>query len=425
MREGSIGAAAIGAAVAALRAGKPVIVVDDAARENEGDIVVAAQFATEPMINFMISEARGLVCVAASPAIIDKLELAQMVSHNTDNHGTAFTVSVDAITTGTGISASDRAATIRALADSDTRPADLRRPGHVFPLRAVAGGVLERRGHTEAAVALTDLAGLSPAAAICEVLDTSGAAADREYLRNLADSHDMPILTVDEISTAMDGLIAVPTTKIPNRHGTWQAFVHRTPDGLEHFGLILGQPSRVNAPLVRVHSECLTGDVFGSRRCDCGDQLDLSMDMIAAAGAGVVLYLRGHEGRGIGLFDKVRAYSLQEDGYDTVDANVRIGCPVDARSYAPAAAMLRLLKIDKIVLLTNNPDKSAALEANDITVSRTQQISVIQRPENAKYLATKRHRLGHNLDDMPSHSPQQSGHITTAKLREKEGTPGC
>ena len=385
---------AVGDAVIALREGRPVLLLDDRTRENEGDLVIAAERANPELVNLMITEGRGLLCVAAAPSVIDRLGLPQMVQDNSDRHGTAFTVSVDVASTGTGISASDRAATIRALADPRTRPGDLRRPGHVFPLRAVEGGVLERRGHTEASVELVAMAGLVPAAAICEVLDEEGAAAGRAHLAALAHRLDIPILDV--------GAVAAATARgseaaLPNRYGNWRAVGHRAADGTGHLALVLGELSTMDAPLVRVHSECLTGDVLGSWRCDCGEQLDLAMAAIAHAGAGVVIYLRGQEGRGIGLVDKIRAYALQDGGCDTVEANLRLGLPVDARDFAPAADLLRRLGIPAVRLLTNNPGKALALRRNGITVHESIAVEARPRPENRRYLETKRRRLGHRL----------------------------
>ena len=385
---------AVGDAVAALREGRPILLLDDRTRENEGDLVIAAERANPELVNLLITEGRGLLCVAAAPSVIDRLDLPQMVRGNSDRHGTAFTVSVDAAGTGTGISAADRAATIRALADPRTCPGDLRRPGHVFPLRAVEGGVLERRGHTEASVELVTMAGLVPAAAICEVLDDEGASAGRAHLTALAHRLAIPILDVGAVADAVaNGADAV----LPNRYGTWRAVGHRAADGTEHLALVLGDPSTVEAPPVRVHSECLTGDVLGSWRCDCGEQLDLAMAAIARAGAGAVVYLRGQEGRGIGLVDKIRAYALQDGGCDTVEANLRLGLPVDARDFAPAADLLRRLGITAVRLLTNNPAKALALRRNGITVHGSVAVQARPRPENRRYLETKRRRLGHRL----------------------------
>ncbi|AFR50936.1 3,4-dihydroxy-2-butanone-4-phosphate synthase [Gordonia sp. KTR9] len=387
-------------AIRAFTAGELVIIVDDASRENEGDLVVAAEFATAAHLNTMINEGRGLVCVAADGSIIDRLNLPQMVESNSDSHGTAFTVSVDSVATGTGISAADRATTVRAIADPATQPAQLRRPGHIFPLRAVDGGVRVRRGHTEASVDLARLSGLTPAAAICEVLDDEGSAADGAYLRRLARRLDIPLITVAELVAHLDAPDHVEPpvgARLPTRYGTFSAVAHRDSSGTEHLALILGDLATVDAPLVRVHSECLTGDVLGSWRCDCGDQLDLALAEIGAAGVGAVLYVRGHEGRGIGLFEKIKAYALQDTGYDTVEANVLLGHPVDARDYGPAVDMLRMLELGRVRLLSNNPDKLTALERAGIEVELVPLRTPV-RTDNRAYLETKTRLLGHGLD---------------------------
>ncbi|WP_405970781.1 GTP cyclohydrolase II [Streptomyces sp. NBC_00988] len=386
-------------ALAALREGRMVLVVDDASRENEGDLVAAAQHMEAASVNAMISEGRGLLCVAIAGSIADRLGLAQMVERNTDTHGTAFTVSVDAVSTGTGISATDRAATVRALASPRTLPQDLRRPGHVFPLRAMDGGVLQRRGHTEAAVELTRLAGLGPAAAICEVLDDEGWAADRAHLTALAGRLDIPILDVADIVEHVRGREEpFVGARMPTRYGVFTATGHRDPAGTEHIALVMGDLADDEAPLVRVHSECLTGDVLGSQRCDCGDQLELAMSTIAEHGAGVVLYMRGHEGRGIGLVEKLRAYALQDTGWDTVDANLLLGHPVDARDYRPAADILRRLGIGRLTLLSNNPAKADGLQAQGMDVAERVPLVPAIRPDNRAYLQTKRNRLGHTIN---------------------------
>ncbi|QIX53682.1 3,4-dihydroxy-2-butanone-4-phosphate synthase [Rhodococcus sp. DMU1] len=388
-------------AIRAFTAGGLVIIVDDASRENEGDLVVAAEFATTAHLNTMITQGRGLVCVAAAGSIIDRLELPQMVESNGDTHGTAFTVSVDSVATGTGISAADRATTVRAIADPGTRPAELRRPGHVFPLRAVDGGVRARRGHTEASVELARLSGLTPAAAICEILDEEGAAADAAYLRRLAQRLDIPLITVAELVAhldAADRLDSPVGARLPTRYGTFSAVAHRDTAGTEHLALVLGDLTAVDAPLVRVHSECLTGDVLGSWRCDCGDQLDLALSEIGAAGVGAVLYVRGHEGRGIGLIEKIKAYALQDTGCDTVEANVLLGHPVDARDYGPAVDMLHMLELRRVSLLSNNPDKRAALERAGIDVAQLVPLRAPVRVDNRTYLETKTRRLGHQLE---------------------------
>lgn len=392
----------LGDALEALRHGRPIIVIDDEDRENEGDLVVAAEFVDAPLVNLMISEGRGLVCVAAAPHIIDRLDLAPMVAANSDSHGTAFTVSVDAVGTGTGISAADRALTIRTIADPATKPEHLQRPGHVFPLRANANGVLERRGHTEATVELAAMAGLTPATAICEILDLDGEPAGRDYLYAMARRLSLPVAHVRDIVRAVKQNNHRPKsetaeTTIPTRHGTWTAIAHRTSDGTEHLAMTLGDLTSVESPKVRIHSECLTGDVFRSWRCDCGEQLDQAMEAIAAAGAGAVIYLRNQEGRGIGLLNKIRAYSLQDAGFDTVDANLALGLPVDAREYQPAADLLRQLSLTRIDLLTNNPEKAQALAEAGISVERVTPLQPHPRDANRRYLETKRTRLGHKL----------------------------
>lgn len=413
-------------ALGALRHGRPIIVIDDEDRENEGDLVVAAEFIDATLLNLMITEGRGLVCVAAAPHIIDRLDLAPMVETNSDSHGTAFTVSVDAIGTGTGISAADRARTIRAIADPATKPEHLQRPGHVFPLRAAANGVLERRGHTESAVELAAMAGLTPAAAICEILDLDGEPADRAFLYAMADRLSLPVLHVRDIVRAVTQKdqrhqSATAETAIPTRHGTWTAIAHRTPDGTEHLALTLGDPTSVETPKVRIHSECLTGDVFGSWRCDCGEQLDQAMEAIAAAGAGAVIYLRNQEGRGIGLLNKIRAYSLQDAGLDTVDANLELGLPIDARDYQPAATLLRQLNFTTINLLTNNPAKALALSEAGITVERVTPLQSQPRDANRRYLETKRTRLGHKLPMLTD----EVRLLTRTPQSETKGTRAC
>lgn len=409
-------------AVRAFTAGELVIIVDDASRENEGDLVVAAELATMASLNTMITEGRGLVCVAAAGSIIDRLNLPQMVESNSDTHGTAFTVSVDSVDTGTGISAVDRATTVRAIAHPDTRPADLRRPGHIFPLRAVDGGVRVRRGHTEASVELARLSGLTPAAAICEILDEDGTAADATYLRRLAQRLGIPLITVADLVAHLDvadQLDCPVGARLPTRYGTFSAIAHRDKGGTEHLALVLGDLTAVEAPLVRVHSECLTGDVLGSWRCDCGDQLDLALAEIGGAGVGAVLYVRGHEGRGIGLVEKMKAYALQDTGCDTVEANVLLGHPVDARDYGPAVDMLHMLKLERVSLLSNNPDKRAALERADIDVAQLVPLRAPVRVDNRTYLETKTRRLGHQLEPdvcaaAPTHPTRRLTEINAA-----------
>ena len=409
-------------ALRALRAGRFVIVVDDEDRENEGDLVVAADFATPAAINFMAREGRGLICVALTGARLDALGLPPMVppERNRSGFGTAFTVSVEArLGVTTGISAPDRARTIAALIDPDCGPDDLVSPGHVFPLRARDGGVLERGGQTEAAVDLARLAGLTPAGVICEIMAADGTMARRPALEAFADRHDLPLVSVAALRAYRlargDAPVPLPApapvrriveTSLPTVHGPFRlvaytnaAHPEREPDLALVRGDLAAHPGE--AALVRLHSECLTGDVFGSRRCDCGPQLEAALAAIAAAGRGVVLYLR-QEGRGIGLRDKLRAYALQEGGLDTVEANERLGLPVDAREYGTAAAILRDLGVTRLRLLTNNPGKVAGLEGAGLAVVARVPSVVAPSPENARYLATKREKLGHVLDPAPS-----------------------
>jgi 3,4-dihydroxy 2-butanone 4-phosphate synthase/GTP cyclohydrolase II len=387
-------------------------VVDDADRENEGDIVFAASKATQELLAFTIRYGRGLICVPMLSADLERLNVPQMTSENQEHHGTAFTISVDArhgITTG--ISAADRAKTIALLASSDSGPGDLVRPGHVFPLRYEQGGVLRRRGHTEAAVDLAVLAGLPPAGVVCEVIGDDGTMMRLPALREFADEHGLALISIEQLiehRRRTERLVTrVAETVIPNAHGNWRAYGYRSDvDGVEHLALVLGE---IEGPagsaeagedvLTRVHSECLTGDVFGSQRCDCGAQLDAAMAKIAERGRGIVLYLRGHEGRGIGLLSKLQAYNLQDAGEDTVDANLKLGLPVDAREYSVAAQLLDDLGVRSVRLLTNNPAKVDALAAHGFGVTRIP-LPAVATPQNLRYLTTKRDRLGHQLDTL-------------------------
>jgi 3,4-dihydroxy 2-butanone 4-phosphate synthase/GTP cyclohydrolase II len=419
--------------------GRPVIVVDDADRENEGDIVFAASKATPELLAFTIRYGRGLICVPMLGADLDRLNVPQMTSQNQEHHGTAFTISVDArqgITTG--ISAADRAATVQLLASSASGPGDLVRPGHVFPLRYTEGGVLRRRGHTEAAVDLAVLAGLPPAGVVCEVIGDDGTMLRLPALREFADEHGLALISIEQLieyRRRNERLVTrVAETVIPNAYGEWRAYGYRSDiDGAEHLALVLGDVedsgSRGDASprdprrtveggedvLVRVHSECLTGDVFGSERCDCGAQLDAAMAKIAERGRGVVLYLRGHEGRGIGLLSKLQAYELQDAGVDTVDANLRLGLPVDAREYSVAAQLLGDLGIRSVRLLTNNPDKVDALAASGFDVTRIP-LPPLTTPHNLRYLTTKRDRLGHQLENLETPEPLETEAPTAAEV---------
>lgn len=420
----------IEAAVAAIAAGRPVLVVDDPGRENEADLIVAAEHATPRTIGFMIRHTSGVVCAPVTDAIADRLALPPMCEHNQDRKQTAYTVSCDAATgVTTGITATERAHTIRVIADPAAGPDDLTRPGHVFPLRAKAGGVLERAGHTEAAVDLARLAGLASAGAISELVDDEGEVVRAAAAREFADAHGLLLVSIEDLAAhrrrigdvpddspavvsapepagaADDGFVLdrAALTELPTRYGRFRAIGYRR-GGVEHIALVLGNPEAASrasaagegpAPLVRVHSECLTGDVFGSQRCDCGPQLDHALKTIAALGCGVVVYLRGQEGRGIGLASKLEAYALQDHGADTVDANTRLGLPIDARSYAAAADILRDLGVGRVRLLTNNPEKTTGLTRHGIEVAEQVATPVFANPFNARYLATKRDRMGH------------------------------
>ncbi|MFI9273036.1 bifunctional 3,4-dihydroxy-2-butanone-4-phosphate synthase/GTP cyclohydrolase II [Kitasatospora sp. NPDC052896] len=396
-------------AIADIAAGRPVIVVDDEDRENEGDIIFAASAATPELLAFTIRYSSGVICVPMTNADADRLALPPMTRVNEDRKGTAYTVSVDARDKiSTGISAADRARTIRLLAAEATTAGDLTRPGHVFPLRAADGGVLVRPGHTEAGVDLARLAGLSPAAAICEVVNDDGTMARLPELVAFAREHGLAIISIEDLiayrrRTELHVDRAAVTT-LPTAYGDFTAVgYHGTLDGVEHIALVAGGldadgrlPDGEDV-LVRVHSECLTGDVFGSLRCDCGPQLQASLAQIAESGRGVLLYLRGQEGRGIGLVHKLRAYQLQEQGRDTVDANLDLGLPVDARDYSIGGQMLTDLGVRSLTLLTNNPDKLTALTEHGLKVKDRRPIQVEPSEHNLDYLRTKRDRMGHDL----------------------------
>jgi 3,4-dihydroxy 2-butanone 4-phosphate synthase/GTP cyclohydrolase II len=398
--------APIASAVEALAAGRMAIVVDDPGRENEGDLVMAAEFATPRSINFMMTHARGLICAPLPAERLERLEVPPMVSDSSDPRGTAFHVGVDRIGSSTGISAAERAATIRTLADPDAGGGELTAPGHIFPLRCRDGGVLERAGHTEASVELCRLAGLEPAAVICEI-----AAADGEMMRlpellRFGTQHELPVVTIsdliDFLTESPKRVRRISSARVPLAQGDFELYGFADcEDGREHLAAVHGDVAGWENVLVRVHSECLTGDVLGSRRCDCGEQLERSLGTIVDAGAGVVVYLRGHEGRGIGLLEKLRAYDLQDDGLDTVDANLALGHPADARDYTVAAQILLDLGVHRPRLLTNNPAKRHGLEVHGVEVADTVPLQTAPTAENVLYLSTKRDRMGHALDFAP------------------------
>jgi len=448
-------------ALAALRAGRPVLVLDDADREDEGDVVLAASLATPEWVAWTVKHTSGLLCAPLPAGLADSLGLPDMVERNQDSLRTAYTVTVDAASgVTTGISAADRARTLRVLADPASGPTDLVRPGHVLPLRARPGGVLERRGHTEAAVDLCRLAGLPPVAVIAELVDLDDPAGG--MLRGaavvaLGAAHGLPVLTVEQLAahllsdrdhdhdhdhdhghpaTPADAperrrVVEVARAALPTEHGDFTAVAFRDlATGAEHLAVVAEPPpssstgAREAAPLVRVHSECLTGDAFGSLRCDCGPQLHGALDRIAAEG-GVLVHVGGHEGRGIGLVRKVAAYALQDAGADTVDANTRLGVPVDAREYGGAAAVLRALGHERVRLLSNNPAKSAGLTVHGVAVTEQVPLHVgavdgAPAPLREAYLATKRARLGHTAPTTPRTAPSGGGAARTTRTTTQE-----
>lgn len=397
-------------AVADIAAGKAVVVVDDEDRENEGDIIFAAAKATPELMAFTIRHSSGVICVPMPGDMLERLEIPLMTPHNKDKLRTAYTISVDARDgVSTGISAADRARTARTLADSATEPWELTRPGHVFPLRYREGGVLVRRGHTEAAVDLARLAGLTPAGVLVEVVNDDGTMKRAPELRAFADEHGLAMISIEDLVRYRRRherhVERVAETRLPTRHGEFTAYGYRiTIDDSEHVALAYGDVAGAAAAgepvLTRVHSECLTGDVFGSERCDCGPQLDEALRAIVAEGRGVVVYLRGHEGRGIGLVAKLQAYQLQDGGRDTVDANLDLGLPADARHYGTATQVLRDLGIGSVRLMTNNPDKTASLEDFGIHVAERVPLAIHPTEHNQAYLQTKRDRMGHELPDL-------------------------
>ena len=394
-------------AVAAFAAGKIVVVVDDAARENEGDLVMAAEAATAENIAFFLNHTSGVICMPMMGDRLDALDLPPMVLDNTESNRTAFTVSVDGrhgVTTG--ISAADRAATIAALIDPKTRPGDLARPGHVFPLRFREGGVLNRAGHTEATVDLARLAGMYPAGVLCEVVSEDKQSMARlPELERLAEKHGLPLISIADLirfRRQREKLVKrVTDARMPTEYGEFTCYVYESLlDGEQHVAMVKGAVQGEDNVLVRVHSECLTGDALGSMRCDCGVQLQMALQAIAAEGMGVVLYLRGHEGRGIGLAHKLRAYTLQDQGRDTVDANLDLGLPVDTRKYGTGAQILVDLGITTMRLLTNNPAKFGGLDGYGLEIVERVPLESVPNPENIRYLRTKQQRMGHLLEGL-------------------------
>jgi 3,4-dihydroxy 2-butanone 4-phosphate synthase/GTP cyclohydrolase II len=386
-------------AVQDLKRGKLILICDDKDRENEGDLVVLAEHATPAAVNFMVTHGKGLLCVPVDTGLARKLGLAPMVANNTDNHETAFTVSIDHRSTTTGISAFERSQTIRAMVSETAGATDFHRPGHVFPLIARQGGVLERRGHTEAAVDLAKLAGAVPAAAICEVLDDDGHMARRPALEKIAERFRLKTITIDDLAAyrRQAQVRRVTEVDLPTEYGRFHAVGYRgILDGKEHIALIRGRLGGNEPTLVRIHSECLTGDVFGSKRCDCGPQLHAALRRIAEQGRGVLIYLR-QEGRGIGLLNKLRAYKLQEQGEDTVEANQALGFPADMRDYGAAAGILTDLGITNVQLLTNNPLKIKGLKQHGIARIERIPLEVPANAQNKSYLLTKKEKMGHLL----------------------------
>jgi len=394
-------------AIAQIRAGGMVVVVDDEDRENEGDLIMAAEDVTPEAIGFFLAHTSGVICAPVEAERADELDLPLMVVANTEALRTAFTVTVDyRHGTTTGISAADRAATIKALVDPATRPTDLNRPGHIFPLRYRPGGVLKRAGHTEAAVDLARLAGKYPSGVLCEiVMPDKQEMARLPYLVGFAKEHNLPLISIADLiryRRQHEKLVkAVSEASLPTDYGTFNARVYEgVLDGEEHLALVYGDISAEDSVLVRVHSECLTGDVFGSLRCDCGPQLHAALQTIANEGAGVVVYLRGQEGRGIGLGHKIRAYALQEEGLDTVDANVELGLPVDSREYGIGAQILVDLGITRMRLMTNNPAKYGGLEGFGLDITERVALESVPTEHNLKYLRTKREKMGHLLEGL-------------------------
>lgn len=394
---------AVEEAIEAIANGEFVVVVDDTDRENEGDLIIAAEKITPEKMAFLVRYSSGVVCVALSGERIDQLKLPQMVQKNNESFTTAFTVSVDYLHgTTTGISASDRALTLNALADEMTTGDDFAKPGHIFPLRARDGGVLERPGHTEAALDLAKLAGLKSAGVLCEIVNEDGSMARRPDLFSFAKQHQLKIITIADLIShrvrTENHFQRIASAKLPTKHGLFQSSVFRSAQSQEeHIVLHVGELENAKNVLLRIHSECLTGDAFGSLKCDCGEQLEASLQQIASAGTGVLVYLRGQEGRGIGLANKIRAYQLQDRGLDTVEANQALGLPVDSRHYHAVSKILALMHIQSVRLMTNNPEKEASLRLSGVNISERVSLEVKANPFNLSYLQTKRNKLNHHL----------------------------
>ena len=398
-------------AIDAIAAGNFVIVVDDEDRENEGDLIIAAESVTDEDMAFMVKYTSGVVCCAITNERADALHLPLMVANNTEAMGTAFTISVDvAEGTTTGIAASDRSLTCKALANGHVAASCFARPGHVFPLRARAGGVLKRAGHTEAAVDLATMAGLAPAGVLCEIVSDDGTMARLPELLEFAQTHEIPIISIADMiryRNRHERLVErFSSARIPTIYGEFSAHIYRSSlDEVEHLAFVFGDLDENEIPLVRVHSECLTGDVLGSLRCDCGSQLDLAMKLVAENGSGAIIYLRGHEGRGIGLGHKMRAYALQDEGMDTVDANVALGFSPDSREYGIGAQIIADLGIQKMRILTNNPAKYGGLQGYNLEIVERVPLISDSNPENVRYLQTKEERMGHLMDK--SNTPKE------------------
>jgi len=391
-------------AISAFRRGEFVVVVDDETRENEGDLILSAQHMTAEKMSFLLQYSSGVVCVPMEEARLKQLDLPLMVQNNTESHRTAFTISVDVLRgTTTGISAQDRAATIRALADPKAKAVDFRRPGHIFPLQARQGGVLKRAGHTEAALDLTRLAGVEPVGVLCEIVNEDNSMTRGTHLHRFAKEHGLPIISIADLiryRRKTEKLVRpVSEAKLPTEYGHFTAIVYQSMlDDVQHIALVKGEITPDEPILVRVHSECLTGDIFASKRCDCGEQLQRALQSIAKAGKGVVVYLRGQEGRGIGLGHKIRAYSLQDSGLDTVEANEELGLPIDSREYGIGAQILADLGAKTIRILTNNPAKYGGLQGYGLEIVERVPMVPTATKENLCYLRTKAKKMGHLID---------------------------